>query len=428
MDSSVYWYGARRPQVQPLNTSLTTGVVVVGGGIAGLTCAHALAARGVDVVLVEDAYCGAGASGKSSGFITPDSELELSDLIANYGAARGQALWEFARSGVERIRGTISALAIDCDYQVQDSLMVASSNWALRRVIALEHRTHAALGYHSTLYDRASLGAVLGSRTYQGGIRYGGTFAMNAFAYCRALRDAIIRQGVRVFEGSRVLRLTPQGVETAGGSVTAPAVAVLTDRYLPALGLATDTVHHIQSFLAISRPLEGHEIRIIFPGDRLMVWDTDIVYKYFRITGEGRLLIGGADLRSMYSEREGGASARVSIVLRRHVSTHFPSLDLELEHLWSGLIGVSPDFAPVAGRHADFPRVYFAGAGAGLPWSAALGAYLADKITSGRAELDEVFSPSRSFLIRGWPLHLMGKAASFAASHGIAKYSRRLRP
>ena len=396
---------------------------MVGGGIAGLTCAQALAERGVNVAVVEQAFCGAGASGKSSGFITPDSELELSDLVGNYGESRGRDLWEFARSGVERIRRTIAALAIDCDYQIQDSLFVAGSARSLRTIIELEHRTHASLGYRSALYDRAALEGILGSPVYHGGIRYGDTFGINAFAYCRALRDALVRRGVRVFEGTPVTRVTATGVETPGGTVTAPSIAVLTDHDLPALGFATAAIHHVQSFLSISRPLHDREIRAVFPSDRLMVWDTDLVYHYFRLTGENRLLLGGADLRSMYLGRGSEASTRVAGKLRRHMSKHFPSVDFEIEHLWSGLIGVSPDFAPVAGRHPNLP-VYFAGAGAGLPWSAALGEYIAQKITEGRAELDDVFSPGRSFPFGARLQRFVGKPAAFAVSHGVAKSAR----
>jgi gamma-glutamylputrescine oxidase len=246
--------------------------------------------------------------------------------VANYGEARGQALWEFAKSGLERIRGTIQALAIDCDYQVQDSLFVARSVRAFRKVIEVEHRTHASLGYDSTVYDRASLEAILGSRAYQGGIRYAGTFGMNSYAYCRALRDALERQGVRIFEGTPVTRLTGRGVETPGGAVTAGTIAVLTDHELPALGLASTAVYHIQTFLSASRPLNDREVRSIFPEDRLMVWDTDLIYQYFRITGERRLLLGGADVLSMYSRRERRSSGRAARKLSAYLARHFPSL------------------------------------------------------------------------------------------------------
>ena len=425
MDPSVYWYGQRIPQVEPLRTTVSSEVVIVGGGIAGLTCAQALAERGIDVALVEQAFCGSGASGKSSGFVTPDSELDLSDLVANYGEACGQELWEFARSGVERIRGTIKALSIDCDYQIQDSLFVARSARAFRKVIEVERRAHASLGYRSTLYDKSSLREILGSRVYQGGLRQAGTFGINSFAYCRALRSALAHQGVRILEGTPVTRLTAGGVETPDGAVTAPTVAVLTDRELPALGLAAPAVYHIQTFLSISKPLRASEIRMIFPEERLMVWDTDLIYQYFRITGEGRLLLGGGDLRSMYSRRESRSSVRIARKLCRYMSRHFPSLRFEIDHLWPGLIGVSADFAPVVGRHDTLPAVFFAGAGAGLPLSAALGEYLAQKIADGRDDLDAMLSPHRRFPIGRQVQNLLGKPGAFMVSHGMAKYRPR---
>jgi gamma-glutamylputrescine oxidase len=424
MDSSVYWYAKKGPQGEPLQGTVRSEAVVVGGGIAGLTCAQVLAERGVEVAVVEETFCGAGASGKSSGFITPDSELELSDLVANFGDARGRDLWEFANSGVERIRRTIKTFAIDCDYQVQDSLFVAHSARAFRKVIEVEHAAHAALGYHSTVYDRASLEAILGSRAYQGAVRYAGTFGMNAFAYCSALRSALAQQGVRMFEGTPAVRLTARGLETPGGAVDARTVAVLTDYKLAECGLVAP-VYHVQTFLSVSRPLLDHEIRTIFPGDRLMVWDTDLIYQYFRITGEGRLLLGGADFRSMYSPRESRSTGRVAGKLYRYLFKHFPSLNLEIEHLWPGLIGVSPDFAPVVGRHSTLPAVVFAGAAAGLPWAAALGQYLAEKITEGRADLDGTLSAERSFPVGRRLQHLLGKPSAFALSHGVAKYLRK---
>lgn len=425
MDLSVYWYGGQTPRVEPLHGAVKSEVVVVGGGMAGLSCAQALAARGVDVTVVERAFCGAGASGRSSGFITPDSEIELSDLVANHGEKRGQALWEFAKSGLQRIRRTIEDLAIECDYKVQDSLFVARSARAFRKVIEAEHRAHVSLGYRSTLYDRASLDEIIGSRAYHGGIRYAGTFGINSYAYCRRLRDEIERQGVRIYEGTPVTRITGQGVETPSGTVAAGAVAVLTDRCLPALGLAAPEVYHVQTFLAISRPLRIDALRVIFPGDHLMVWDTDLAYQYFRVTGEGRLLVGGAHLGSLYARRASRASPRVARRLHRYLAEQFPSLTIEFAHFWPGLIGVSKDFAPVVGRHHDFPTVYFAGAGAGLPWAAALGEYLALKITEGRGELDQALSPGRPFAIGPRLQRLLGKPLAFALSHGAVKYMRK---
>lgn len=393
--------------------------------MAGLTCADVLAERGLQVVVVERAFCGAGASGKSSGFITPDSELGLLDLVSSYGEARGRDLWEFASSGLERIRRTIATLAIDCDYQVQDSLFVARTARAFRKAVEPEHRSRVAHGLPATLYGREELRSVLGARAYHGGVRSGGTFAINSYAYCRALRAALERRGVRIYEGTSVTRFTGQGVEAAQGSVAASAVAVFTDHGLAAVGPAGPAVYHVQTYLAVSKPLRDEDVRAIFPGDPLMVWDTDLVYQYFRLTGDGRLLIGASDLRHTYARRETRDNPGVLGTMRRYLAEQFPRVRIELEYFWPGLLGVSKDFLPILGRHDAFPQVRFAGAGAGLPWAAALGEYVADQITGGRDELDAVLSPARPFTIGTRPQRLLGKPVSFALSHAAVKYLRR---
>jgi len=424
-DLSVYWQAGAAPTVARLRGTASAEVVVVGGGMAGLTCAHRLAERGVEVALVEQAWCGAGASGKTSGFITPDSELALVDLVTRHGEARGLQLWEFARSGLERIRRTIRELAIDCDYQVQDSLFVARSARAFRRAIEPEHRSHSAHGYRSTLYGRQELEPILGSRAYHGGVRYDGTFGIDSYAYCRALREALEKMGVRVYEGTSVTRVHDRGVETADGALSARTVAVFTDRCLADLGLASAAVYHVQTFLAVSQPLRDDEIRIVFPADRLMVWDTDLVYQYFRVTGEGRLLVGAADLRHTYARREARSSPGVVRKMYRYLAEQFPPLRIDLEYFWPGSLGVSKDFLPVLGRQEQQSDVHFAGAGAGLPWAAALGEYIADKIRAGRDELDELLSAARGFTIGSRLQRVLGKPVSFALSHAAVKYLRR---
>ncbi|MEO5738963.1 MAG: FAD-dependent oxidoreductase [Vicinamibacterales bacterium] len=397
MGESVYWYKDKTPPGEPLRGTATSDVVVVGCGMAGLTCAQALAARGIDVTVIERDFCGAGASGRSSGFITPDSELGLSDLVEKFGEMQGKSLWEFVKSGLERIRGTIAAHAIHCDFQIQDSLFVAHTARAYRKLVEREHHVQTSLGFQTTLYDRASLRAVVRSPGYHGGLRSGGTFGIDSYRYCRALTDALERQGVRIYESTPAIRFAHDGVETPSGSVRARAIAVFTDRDLPALGLAAPAVHAVRATLSISQPLDDDEIRIMFSGDSLMVWDTDLIYQYYRITGERRLLLGAGDVCSLYLQDADASRERIIRKQRRYLAAHFPSLNVAFEHTWSGLIGVSKDFAPVVGRHETLRNVYFSGAAAGLPWAAALGEYVSDKITDGRDELDGPLSPDRSF-------------------------------
>src|SRR2546429_674882 len=56
-------------------------VVVVGGGIAGCTAAHALAERGLRVTLVEQHGLAAGASGRNMGFLLNEVDVEAHALM-----------------------------------------------------------------------------------------------------------------------------------------------------------------------------------------------------------------------------------------------------------------------------------------------------------------------------------------------------------
>ena len=80
-----WWYttllNTHAPFQPPLHNDITTDVLVIGGGMAGLHAALHLAQSGCQVTLIERNICGGSSTGKSAGFLTPDSELELSQLL-----------------------------------------------------------------------------------------------------------------------------------------------------------------------------------------------------------------------------------------------------------------------------------------------------------------------------------------------------------
>jgi gamma-glutamylputrescine oxidase len=414
----VFWYRGETPSGTPLDRDVSVDAAVVGGGVAGLTCAQHLREGGLSVALLEERFCGAGASGKSSGFITPASELDLSDLITKFGIDRAPALWGFAEEGVELIRANIRDLAIACDYQVQDSLFVAVNAHGARHAME-EHRGRMRLGYPSTHHRREDLPAVVGSTAFVGAVQYPGTFAIDSYRYCRGMRDAIVDRGVMVFENTRVGEVRPGEVRAAGRKVSAGHIILCADRRIPELSPLEDQIGQVQTFLAISKPLRDDEVRSVFPGEPVMAWDSKVSYNYFRLTGEQRLLVGGADLWHTYARRERHDPVRNIRGLSEYVVRTFPGLDVSWDYVWPGMLGVSKDFLPVAGTDASTPSLTYIGAAAGLPWAAALGRQLGRSISSGRADTFLEFSPYRrasgGTLLNG----VLSRQASLALAHGL---------
>ena len=422
MRDAVFWFDRKVTPLPSLVGAVSADVVVVGGGMMGLMCARTLLARGQRVCLLEAETCGSGASGRSSGLITPDSELEFQDLLRQFGSEDAPRLWEFALGGVDDIRNAVLQDDIDCDMQAQDALYVADTPGGAE-VISAEYAARRAFGYPGTHYSRERLPAILGSKAYFGALRFGGTFSIDGYGACTGLRQRLLDAGGLAYERSPVMRIKETGVDTPEGSVRAPAVILCADRFLPALGLARREVYHAQTFLAITERLSPRDIDRIFPADPLMVWETAIAYKYFRLTGQQRLLIGGGTLASTYARSAKHRPAQVARRMRRYLAERFPDLRIEFTACWPGLIGISKDFAPVVGRHPRHASVHFAAAAAGLPWAAALGRYLAERVLDGRADLEAVLAVDRRFPVGPHLQAVLGEPGAFALSHGILKFS-----
>jgi gamma-glutamylputrescine oxidase len=315
-------------------------------------------------------------------------------MIANFGIDRARQLWAFAEAGVGLIRSNIRQLQIACDHQVQDSLVVAADDRGAQHV-ADEHGARTTLGYPSTHYGAKDLPAVVGTRAFQAGVRYPDCFGIDSYRYCRAMRDVLASRGALVFEGTRVTEVLPGLLRAAGRTVSTGHVILCADRCIPDLSPLQDQIGQVQTFLAISKPLRDDQVRAVFPGEPVMAWDSKLTYNYFRLTGEQRLLVGGADLWQAYALRERHDPARNLKPLSAFVARTFPALDVEWDQVWPGMLGVTKDFLPVAGNDARIRSLTYIGAAAGLPWAAALGCHVARAIAAGKVADFPEFSPYR---------------------------------
>lgn len=369
---------------------------------------------------MEADFCGSGASGRSSGFVTPASEIELGSLVSSRGAADAKRLWEFVLSGAEAIRRNIEQHAFACDYREQDSLFVATGTRGMRAVEE-EHHARATLGYASQLYRGTAVGSVLGASGFPGAVRYGRTFGIDAYSYCQALRDWLAERGVGIYERSPVVRIRKDGVDTAHGSVDARNVIVCADRFIPALGALEKEIYHVQTFLGISTPIASSELEALFPAAEMMVWDSDLVYGYFRRVGENRVLVGGGNVLQTYAREPVRDTLRAADQLKNYMSIHCPRLSLAFDHVWSGMLGVSKDLLPIMGPHPRHDTIWYAGAATGLPWAAAIGTYGAERIAHCRSELDAILSPSRRFVIGRRLQAILSTPVTYALAHAVAK-------
>lgn len=413
------------PIKEPLKNDITADVVIVGGGAAGLSAAYSLMTKGLKVVLLEKNICGGNTSGKSAGFLTPDSELELSQLIRRFGNKGAADLWHVATRGVEMMVERINHHKIPCDLQTQDSLFLGngSSGW---KDIEEEMQARQTLGFSQTLYDNKEIENIIGSTQYSGGVRYSGTYGVNALLYCQGMKNILLENGIIIYESSEVISISGHKVQTHLGSVTADQIIFCADKLEESVSHFSNNIFHAQTFLSISEPLSDAEIKQVFPAGRFQCWDSDLVYSYFRLTGDNRILLGGGDMITTFAMNDVNSSRVIDRVIR-NFKHKFPMLKrLEFFQYWQGRIDTTRDLIPTIVKEVSKPYLHFVLGCVGLPWATFCGDFAARHAYDDKNNTDHhyyaYFKADRHFLIPLWMEKIIGKPLEFSLNNWWAKY------
>src|SRR5262245_43922161 len=87
-----------------LDGTVEAETCVIGGGLAGLATALALAERNRSVVLIEARRVGWGASGRNGGFVSPGYSLGLDKIERKLGRETAQTLFRLSLDAHARVR------------------------------------------------------------------------------------------------------------------------------------------------------------------------------------------------------------------------------------------------------------------------------------------------------------------------------------
>jgi glycine/D-amino acid oxidase-like deaminating enzyme len=330
---------ASAPATPPLEVERDAEVAVIGGGFTGLSAALHLAEAGVETVLLEQAEPGWGASGRNGGQVIPGFKHDPDELVARYGAERGERLAAFAGGVADLVFDLVEKHGIDCHAARKGWIQAAHCRSALRKVEA-RARQWASRGAPVETVDAVRMAEVTGTEFYVGGWidRRGGT--LQPLSYARGLARAAQRAGAALHGGSPAVSLQRHDgrwrVETPGGAVTAEQVLIGTNGYTDGLwpGLAR-TVIPVYSYQVATRPLSDNLRRSILPQGHASS-DTRRLLQYYRLDHMGRLVVGG---RGRFLDSE---DPRFYADVVRGLKGLYPHLgEPELEFFWCGRVAIT---------------------------------------------------------------------------------------
>jgi gamma-glutamylputrescine oxidase len=296
-----YAFGGRTvaeplPPAETLLGDLKCDVCVIGGGFAGLSSALHLAISGREVVLLEEAWVGWGASGRNAGMILPGCATDMPQIRQVLGEEHARLIWFLTVEAVKLVAELQVQYDIRCDFKV-GHLTAAVSDHDLKEAREVAADLRKAYGYGSLRnIDLVQIRQMLASDRYVGGILDTGAGHLDPLRFVKGLSSAVRSLGVRVFEHTRVNGVQFDDIcgvaTTEAGRVHARHLVVAANAAVGELipHLKTRIFGAHSSMIATS-PLDSAARALI--RDDIAVTDTNFILDYFRLSSDSRLLFGG---------------------------------------------------------------------------------------------------------------------------------------
>ncbi len=365
---SVWSESSRLPAFESLRQNIKTDVLIIGGGMAGILCACALARRGVDYVLLEsNTVCG-GVTKNTTAKITSQHGLIYDKLIKEYGAEKALMYLRANQEALGKFRELCAS--IDCDFEEKDAYVYSLDDRGKieKEITALKRLNFSADFVKETALPFAVAGAV----------RFKNQAQFNPLKFASE-----ISKGLRIFEHSTVRELTEHTAVTGEGKVTADKIIVAT--HFPVInkhGLYFLKMYQHRSYVVALENAADVNGMYVDEAEKGMS---------FR-NYDGLLLIGGGDHRT-------GKSGGNWRELREYAARHYPGA--KEKYYWATQDCMTLDGVPYIGRYSKNTPDFYVATGFnkwGMTSSMAAAAILCDMVTGRKNEHAAVFNPGRGML------------------------------
>ena len=338
-NSSLWQATAPSTSYPSLAPDLSVDVVVVGGGITGLTTAYLLSQAGASVAVLEGRRIATGTTGHTTAKITSLHGLPYAQLMNAQGEDRTRRYAEANQAAIEEIARIIERERIECDFR-----RAAAYTWteSRDRVAEVEGEAEAAL--------RLGLPAAFVQETplpfpIQGAVRFSDQAMFHPRKYCLGLAAAVVNRGGQIFEESRADRIEERDgrvfVSTGDRAIEADRVVQATLLPFHDPGGAFAKTHPSRSYAIAARVADGG-----VDGMFLGIDEPTRSVRPHTSGGETYLVIGGEEHKTGQDDETEARYQAIEAWARERFGV------TSIDHRWSAQDYMPADGIPYVGRAA----------------------------------------------------------------------------
>jgi glycine/D-amino acid oxidase-like deaminating enzyme/nitrite reductase/ring-hydroxylating ferredoxin subunit len=368
----------------PLDRDLEVEVVVVGGGITGITMAAVLGRAGRRVAVLESGRVGFGSTGSSTGNLYATVGQSLHQLVAKWGTDTVAQVVNSRNSAIDLIQKQVQDYGLDCGFARQPWVMYSlHASRENERTLTSECEAARACGLRARLTGDLPL-----PYPVHQALLIPDQAQFHPLKYVRQLAAAIRSERCAIHEGSPVVEIDGENgiVKTPGFTIRAEHVVMATHTPKGLSALHTELGPYRE--YAVAAPLGERQL----PGG--IFWSTGPESHSIRrveIEGRGHVMVIGEKHKTGQRDDAETAYHRLEEVLRVRFNVTRAS------HTWSAQQYRAADYLPYIGPSPGSARVHLAcGFGAdGLVYGTLAAMLIGDHIAGRDNPLLQLFSPRR---------------------------------
>ena len=351
-----------------LKGNAKTDVLIIGGGIAGILCAHFLHNAGVKYILAEGNRIGGGITKNTTAKITSQHGLIYHKLLKNAGIEKTKMYLEANEKALNEYRKLCAG--IDCDFEEKDAYVYSLDD---EKIIAKEMSALHKIGFNAEFKDKIMLPFDI-----KGAVKFSKQAQFHPLKFI-----AGISKGLNIYEHTFVKELAPHAVTTDYGKITADNIIVAS--HFPFLnkhgGYFLKMYQHRSYAVALEN---GGDIDGMYLEEK----ENGLSFRNY----ENLLIIGGGDHRT-------GKNGGNWKILRDFAANTYPQA--HEKYAWATQDCITLDDVPYIGKYGTSTEGLYVATGFnkwGITSSMVAASILSDMILGRKNEYSEVFSPQRSMM------------------------------
>ena len=367
-------------------------VVIVGGGITGLSTALKLQRAGKMCVLVEAQEIGFGTTGGTTAHLNTILDTPYYEIKNHFGENNAKKVAQLTKEVIELVERNVEEYSIDCGFSRKQAYIFSQDkdqSTELDRIVTGTKAVGINIQYSASLPIPVPFESAAAAE---------GQSQMHIIKYLYGIAHEFERAGGKIIQNCRVKDSVNKNDETllitSKGKIKAQYVVYAT-HIPPGINILHFRCAPYRSY-AMAVKLKGEN----YPD--ALIYDLYSPYHYYRtqeINGIRYLIVGGEDHKSAHTENTHYSFIKLETYIRRYFDVD------TVPFQWSSQFFESVDGLPYIGHLPGNPENIFVATGFGgngITYGIASSIILADIICNGTSDYKELFNPNRVKLVAGF--------------------------